>query len=397
MSDRHAATTPHTAAATQDEDVLEHDDYDQLDDEDWLDMDASHSKATPVRQPTVVSADDHRVPSLASNPLTDMNRMAGGASFHATAPASEASAAPSSSVTASTGPTITAARRPTTVPATTVPFSLTVSTDDTPGLQAQGHGPGSTSPSSSSDSEFFVLNPSAEQSRKSSLSGPSGLSSLTPSFATLSAAHHSQIQHGAEHRVQDHNNYDQDQDQELYDQQTLAAANSPSFSDFVRVGSEQGEDFSGLESVSVRSSNNETPSSASSEGRVAVEEGEHGEDDDATVPIQHSSIGSGELEDHRIADGTEAAVSAHERAASTLVIPTPLSPPTVSPATKRTVYRTTVEDATSSSEDEGRRRIAQVSGMRRRGAREQPHDREDIRQSFFTTARATSSMPGAFN
>ncbi|KAF8937497.1 hypothetical protein BGZ58_002602 [Dissophora ornata] len=381
------AGKPAVSAAddAQDVELFENDDYDELVDEDWLDMDNPQQSARSKADISELSsAGDRQVPSIASP--VDIKKLDGDAlaptasssssfSFHSdfedTTPAAPTDP-PSAAATASTITT------PTTK-ATAAPFSLTVSTEDSPPLQAQEQAPGSNSPSSSSDSEYSLLGPSAEQSRKNSLSTTTGFHGLRPSNPASTATH---LLQGLDH--------EHDPDDHL----SLTVATSPSLSDFIQVGSDQGEDFSGIDSVSARSTSNKTLSSMSSDGKSSV-------DDDDETPSQPgpSSIaypqeknGRDESKNAQDRNVPEVAAAAETVTASALLS---TSSPCASPA-RRTMYRTTVEDAMSSSEDE-RGSGKRASGLHYRGSRGQPDGREDVRRSFFSSPTPTSTMPGAFN
>ncbi|KAG0360808.1 hypothetical protein BC939DRAFT_470479 [Gamsiella multidivaricata] len=291
-------------------------DYDELVDEDWLDMDNLPTSAqltlldkTPLSIP---ADDDHQVPSL---PLSAGARQQ----------------SVGSSASAVTG-----------APATVSPATVGLSGIELHDLQLQlqEHLPGSTSPSPSShDSEYSLLDPSTEQSRKNSMSSITGFHALTPTSPSTSV----------------------------------------------------GDDFSGIESASVGSFNNGVPSSVSSDRESPSEddnEDVHVVDDTSDKSDNGGLQNSLDLEPISGADYTV------ETAPVTLTFSALASPPASTPA-RRAMYRTTVENAASDSEDErGLRSLP--SGMRHRGFRIQQGNPEDLRQPFFNASAAIPTMPGAF-
>ncbi|KAF9963716.1 hypothetical protein BGZ65_000262 [Modicella reniformis] len=327
--------------------LLEQDDYDELVDEDWLDMvkpaqlaqPSVNTTPTPALMPGQPTNDDHQVPSF-SSPIDKHSPE------HPTAAASGTfKAAPA------THPAddVSKASRPVVVSDSSFSPSsdLKVSTSTEPEAtrkQVQASIPGSTSPTSTySDSEFSLLEPaepSAEPSRKNSLSSLTGFQGLTST--------------GTSPRSR---GLDRDRDS---DEHLPTTAHSPSHSDFEQVGSDHGEGSPGIESVSVRSSNNETPSCASSEGK-------------------------GHPDDH-----DDEAVFSQDTNANIAIMTTATSSSTSAPipSAKRATYRTTVEDATNSDDEHGSSRL--TAGLQYRGS----HTQQDDRPRSFTSS---STMPGAFN
>ncbi|KAI1316986.1 hypothetical protein EDD11_009144 [Mortierella claussenii] len=404
-------------------------DYDELVDEDWLDMDtAAHShhhasgrsgssnsqgnnssNASPL---STLTNDNHKV-SAASTATADSvehsNLMPASSVLldaHSPSPLSMSFASDFEveSNTVPTAPTTDAIETAIETTAASPPFSQTVSTASGPSelqsqqLQQQESVSGPTSPSSSSDSEYSLLNPSAEQSRKNSLSSPVGFHALTPSSpATATASHLSQ---------------DQDQLDSVE-----ASVTSPSFSDFVQLASDQGDDFSAIDSVSTRSSSNETSSSTSSERRHALDSNEENEDAESfsqsmpsinIVSLQQGNGADGSTDiiagnvmraqGHTHTGAQIAAAASSSSPSTTSLLSHAVAPPVSqeTPTARRRLYRTTVEDAATSSEDE-RGSSGRSSGVKDRSSRAQPDHQEDIRKSFFSAARATSTMPGGLN
>ncbi|KAF9285456.1 hypothetical protein BGZ68_003841 [Mortierella alpina] len=357
-----AASAKPMASRSQDDMAHDHD-FDELVDEDWLDMD-NPPQTLPLLSNTRLASpakDDHQVPSV---PLPKTQQVS---AVDTSASATETATEPM------------------------VPFALTVSTEDIRSLEQQGREqtPVSSSPSSS-DSEFSLLNPSTEQSRKNSISSVAGCHPFTPTGSRKGASPATSEGHLSQEQ----------------DYQHAATITSPSFSDFVQVGSDHGDDFSGIDSASARSSSAQTPTSASSDEKDRVAEEE--ESSSGAAPLDKIDMSnksdvaaepsSGERETslkshHSTIDATLSSTVAstlHQDALSSASEPSASAPSTV-PALKRTMYRTTVEDATSSSEDE---RQQSPAGIRHRSTHTANADREDIQRSFYS---ATSTMPGAFN
>lgn len=342
-------------------------DYDELVDDDWLDMgDPSQLARTSSQSPPVLvqtpTNDDHQVPSLAQPDISQ------------------------STPVHSTAATLSMSTTPLAVPASEVskatPHSLKVSTgDESPGKQAQVNIPGSTSPASStSDSEYSLLQPSAEPSRKNSLSSLTGFHGFTPSVMSTSSSPISRTQ-------------DQDQDRDRDpDEQPPAGTLTPSLSDFVQVESHREEESPGVESVSEQLSHIEVPSCASSEGKgqsddLGIEVSPHSGDSDIPNPPVQDEHGESKstLDVNVTSDSTDAIVT-------TTAIPSTASSST--DPVKRAKYRTTVEDATSS--DEEQRYSSQASGLRWRSSAKQ-EDTRNIHRSSPHTSASTPTMPGAFN
>ncbi|KAG0224613.1 hypothetical protein BGX31_007928 [Mortierella sp. GBA43] len=361
-----SANAPLSDADKMEASLLEND-YDELVDDDWLDMgDPSQLARTSSQSPPVLvqtpTNDDHQVPSLAQPDISQ------------------------STPVHSTAATLSMSTTPLAVPASEVskatPHSLKVSTgDESPGKQAQVNIPGSTSPASStSDSEYSLLQPSAEPSRKNSLSSLTGFHGFTPSVMSTSSSPISRTQ-------------DQDQDRDRDpDEQPPAGTLTPSLSDFVQVESHREEESPGVESVSEQLSHIEVPSCASSEGKgqsddLGIEVSPHSGDSDIPNPPVQDEHGESKstLDVNVTSDSTDAIVT-------TTAIPSTASSST--DPVKRAKYRTTVEDATSS--DEEQRYSSQASGLRWRSSAKQ-EDTRNIHRSSPHTSASTPTMPGAFN
>ncbi|KAG0208216.1 hypothetical protein BGX28_000743 [Mortierella sp. GBA30] len=378
------------------QDVVDKDhDFDELVDEDWRDMDNAPRTLPLLHQPHLagLAKDDSLVPSLASSNLEQIT---------------------------STNTRIDATKSSSSPPA---PLTPTISTEGigAESLGLQGHGRilgGSSSPSStSSESEYSLLNPSSEQSRKNSISSIAGFNALTPT--TMGTP---RTQTTSPTTSESHSSHDQDQDHDYQQAVAATAVTSPSFSDFVQVGSDHGDDFSGIYSGSAPSSNIATPTSGSSDEKGRPEE-EHDNDNTSgtgvLLPAESTSStadrGRNNNDAARLSSSPSPNASQESPAtdpkvaveSSSTVVPPPMeaapssssvssstaSLPGVS-AAKRAMYRTTVEDAESSSEEERRRAY---SGARRRTINYVHEDDRDVRRSFFGAASATSTMPGAFN
>ncbi|KAF9183574.1 hypothetical protein BGZ51_003929 [Haplosporangium sp. Z 767] len=372
-----AAPTITAAKAVEDRDTEhDHDDYDQLVDEDWLDMDS-----TPQQSALTIDNNDHQVPSLSRAPERQTQWPSSTSSLRSD---TENSVDPVVTQSTSTPANFTA---PTTTAVTTVPVPFTASTDD-------GHVllPGSSSPSSTSssaESEYLLLNPS-QSSRKNSMSSVTGFPALTlidphtstSSPTTTSSSHQSRNQE-----------YPQN------DAAASAGITSPSFSDFVQVGSDHGEDFSGMESISVsaQSSNADIPSRTSSEGKDQAETNTndvntHLSGRQAEVNLQEVQVG--ESHNERSRNLQQNAVG---QISSNLDIPALATAAQNTTPVKRTMYRTTVEDARSSSEEEHAASGPATSGIRYRGPNAPEDNHEGVRRSFFGSFASTSAMPGALN
>ncbi|KAF9172368.1 hypothetical protein BGX21_011562 [Mortierella sp. AD011] len=353
--------------------LLDENDYDELVDEDWLDMDnpSSAYRSSQKRAPLFSSAnDDQRVPA-------DDSPTYGGKGDAETPTTSSAFSFHSDFEDGVSRPTDLAPSTLATATDLNSPDSLNVLTKKTPKQQEQRYIPESTSPASTSDSDYSLLSPSTEQSRKNSLSGSAGFHPLTSNHSKTSA-----------NRMTEDTRQGQNQDdleQEQADQQ-IAAFTGSSFSDFVQVTSDQGEDFSGIESISARSSNNETSSSASSDGKGVLDE-----DDETKLP-NTDTLGLEKTRDQTVAGDHDAKVAGAETQAG-IAVTSSTSPLPIS--AKRTMYRTTVEDAENSEDEQNSG--GRATGMRYRGPSSQRSDREDVQRPFFSTATPTSTMPGSFN
>ncbi|KAG0001340.1 hypothetical protein BGZ80_006753 [Entomortierella chlamydospora] len=355
--------------------LLDENDYDELVDEDWLDMDnpSSAYRSSQKRTPLSSSAnDDQRVPAYDSPTY--------GGKGDAETPTASPSAFSfhSDFEDGVSRPTDLAPSTLATVVALNPSDSLNVLTKGTPKQREQRYIPESTSPASTSDSDYSLLSPSTEQSRKNSLSGSAGVHPLTSSHSTTSANRMTEDPRQGQSQ-------DYDLEQEQADQQ-IAAFTGSSFSDFVQVASDHGEDFSGIESISARSSNNETSSSASSDGKGVLDE-----DDETKLPGT-DILGLEKTGDQTIASGNDAKVAGAETQAGVAVT---FSTSALPISTKRAMYRTTVEDAENSEDEQNSG--GHATGMRYRGPSSQRSDREDVQRSFFSTATPTSTMPGSFN
>ncbi|KAG0247497.1 hypothetical protein BG011_001388 [Mortierella polycephala] len=387
-----APTTTATKAVDDRDTEHDHDDYDRLVDEDWLDMDSA-----PQQSALTVDNDVHQVPSLSRAPGHQTQLPSSTDSLHSDAVNSVDPVAIQSTSTPANLTTSTSSS--TTTAATTAPVSLTASTDDGQVLL-----PGSSSPSSTSssvESEYSLLNPSLS-SRKNSMSSVTGLPALTltdshtsiPSPATTSSSHQSRNQ------------------EYLQSDATASAAGitSPSFSDFVQVGSDHDEDFSGIESalVSAQSSNADNPSRTSSEGKGQVETNIHDVDTGLSgrqSQVDPQELHVGELHSDRSRNLPQSAIG---QVSSSFDIPVaaPAVMPEAAPVAaaaqnampvKRTLYRTTVEDARGSSEEEHESFRSAASGIRYRGPNAPGNNHEDVRKSFFGSFASASDMPGALN
>jgi hypothetical protein len=349
------STNPPSLSASVDK--LE--DYDELVDEDWLDMGnppqlaVSSSHYIPALART---GDDHKVPSLFSQVDTKQP-----SSAEPTAVAASATQVDEGNAVSRAGSSGS---------------SLKVSIgDESPGHRSQANIPGSTSPVPSvSDSEYSLLEPSAEPSRKNSLSSLTGFQGLTPTGMSTCS---SPLSRG------------QDRGRDLdVDEHSPAGTFSPSFSDFVQVGNDVGEESSGAESISAQSSTNEASTCASSEGKGNPDVHDDKESSHPDVPSipdlleQNDSEGSKDSLNTNVNDDSMKDAFTAAAASST-------APPTISPA-KRAMYRTTVEDAYS-SEDE-----YETPGLRYRGSQVQQNSRPSVQQPSFSTSTAMPTMPGAF-
>ncbi|KAF9944776.1 hypothetical protein BGZ70_004352, partial [Mortierella alpina] len=169
------------------------------------------------------------------------------------------------------------------------------------------------------------------------------------------------------------------------------------------VSSDHGDDFSGIDSGSARSSSAQTPASASSDEKDRLDEEE--ETSITDVPLWKTdksnttdapAESSGEQE--RLLGNQHATIGATFPSTLDRDASSPASEPSATPSTppalRRALYRTTVEDAAGSSDDE---RQSSPASLRHRSTHTANADREDIRRSFYGASSATSTMPGAFN
>ncbi|KAG0044789.1 hypothetical protein BGZ83_009938 [Gryganskiella cystojenkinii] len=284
---------------------VDHDSYDGLLDEDWLDMDK------PVEHDAVsysiladTTTNDQSVPSLSlSKPLS-----------------------------------------------VSIP-SAAAEDDNRP--------PGSVSSTVSSESEYSLLNPSADQSRKNSLSSISGFHTLTPRISRTDSDSSPAI---SEH---DHSTGDPD------DVLGLPVITSPSFSDFVQVeDSDRGSDHQDdrLEPTSFSTTDINTATAS---------------DEDNTSQDGSSKNESTEVNNLPIRSDTTASTATVTTSESI-----PRAPATSSPSLqRRTMYRTTVEDARTSSEDDERQSTGYSSSIRAQ--------RTEVNTTFRSAS--TSTMPGSLN
>ncbi|KAG0267979.1 hypothetical protein BGZ95_002688 [Linnemannia exigua] len=411
----HLSKATSTPDNSHDRDLDQDREYEDFnDDEDWIDMQASatfpqqqqHSKEEDHLVPTASEAKPHQEEHLTNDALAES--------------AASLLSLPSDCEVGSSSSRQTAAD------AASLPLSLqvpSIASDDEHLDLDEGDIPGSAT-SSNSESEYSLLNPSSDQSRKNSLTGISGFRALTPTDSHTDsgspAITDDQLSQGSQ---QD----DQDRIDEKDSLRLVSiGVTSPSFSDFVQVGSDQGEDFS----MSPHQSSNQTPSLTSSEDRARMEDTDISninynsqEDDDiSSAPAAESkdsdrsrgaqevsqivTSGQGEGASPTAPTISTPAFSTPSQPISTSTTatlgattrPCPPLPPTVSPAIKNK-YKTTVEDARSSSEEERELGGSSSTGMRYRGPQAQARqdDRNDIRNSFFGAARATSTMPGGLN
>lgn len=300
-------------------------DYDGLMDEDWLDMDKSTEEASvsvaesaqsssrPVPTAALDNVDDHPVPSLSLF----------------------------------------------------TPLSLDIPSTTQAALQEEGQHrqdnqtPGSASPTASSESEYSLLNPSADQSRKNSLSSASGFHSLTPTDSRT------------------------DSDSPSFSEQDLSSTalgdmdldtgiptiTSPSFSDFVQVGGCDGQDDS-------------LASESSSVGNGGDSGGTSGD----SKSVDGSSQGS-----------TFSYVGKHLVDAPTITTQqeVPQQSQSTSPSIRRrTTYKTTVEDARTSSESERDTVKMPTSRVHPTTSTAQEYQRS---ASTSATQAPAPTMPGGLN
>lgn len=455
MSQHHTVDTPLTAKSketttlTSTPDNHTHHKYDDNllnddeDDDDWIDMQAS-TTFTQGHKAATATQDDHLVPTGTGDSLSlPQNK-----DHLEPRPTDTLTESASSLLSLPSDYGLESFTDATTTNTASFPLSLQVPSIDQQhqlGLDEDAI-PGSAT-SSNSESEYSLLNPSSDQSRKNSLTGISGFHALTPTHShtdTTSSPAITDDQLSLDSSQQDDDDDDNQDDEGERDthQPPAIGVTSPSFSDFVQVGSDRGDDFS----MSPRpSSGNQTPSPISfSEARARMEDASSHEDDDilnATAAPAAEAVGAekkvtetkeGKNDSDRsrgIQEVLHSVTSDQGENASppppTTTTPSPAintpmfstqSPPISTSSTTATTqgptqqslplpstaspgdrsrYRTTVEDAKNSSEEE--RELAGGAGMRYRGAQARQDDRNDIRNSFFGTARATSTMPGGLN
>ncbi|KAF9125827.1 hypothetical protein BGX30_000273 [Mortierella sp. GBA39] len=409
------------------------DDKDDDDDDDWIDMQPS-TTFTQGHKEATVTQDDHLVPTATG----DNSSLFQNNAHLAPRPSDPLAELASSLLSLPSDYGLESSTDTATTDTASFPLFLQVPSIDQqyqPGLDEDAI-PGSAT-SSNSESEYSLLNPSSDQSRKNSLTGISGFHSLTPTHSHTDASSSPAItddQLSLGSSQQD----DDDQDDEGGSDTHLPPSigvTSPSFSDFVQFGSDQGDDFS----MSPRlSSGHQTPSPTSfSEAKARMEDPSNHEDDDimnataapaaVTEDAERKATETKEGKNdggrsrgiqevpHSVTSDQGENASSSPPPPNTLTFSTqspPIStsstttttqdptqqnlplPSTTSPV-DRSRYRTTVEDVRSSSEEE--RELAGDSGMRYRGGQARQDDRNDIRGSFFGTSRATSTMPGGLN
>ncbi|KAF9091905.1 hypothetical protein BGX29_010710 [Mortierella sp. GBA35] len=351
--------------------------YDDLADEDWIDMRSSTTDTLlhPVAKTAHQEGDDHLVPTGEDSPslakahydpssFVAGDTLAESASSLLSLPSDYGlEPSPLGSIATDTA---------------SFPLTLQVSLTEQGSSSSaeQQHQqqddiiPGSATPSNS-ESEYSLLNPSSDQSRKNSLTGTSGFHTPTPTDSRADTASPAVTD---DHLSMGSQQDDQDE-QDTHPPPSIGVI-SPSFSDFVQVGSEKGDNLS----ISPRFSNNQTPSSTSSEGKARTEDMNYTNSNDDAAATTVAPVFS--------------------TTTSTTPDPTLPSPSLPAPApspVNRNRYRTTVEDARSSSEEERELAGNSSTGMRYRGPQARQDDRNDIRNSFFGAARATSTMPGGLN
>jgi hypothetical protein len=431
-----------------DRNLLNDHDHDDYDDDDWIDMQTA--TAISHGQKATTSHGDHLVPVATTTPSPGEHSVSLSLDKdHLDPLASDTlaeSAASLLSLPSDYG--LGSSADITTADTASFPHSLQVPSVD----QHQHLGldedaiPGSATPSNS-ESEYSLLNPSSDQSRKNSLTG---FHAFTPTHSHSDAASSpaitdDQLSQGSQQEDDDQDDDDEDE-RDTY-QPPFIGVTSPSFSDFVQVGSDQGDDFSMSPHPSSLS---QTPSPTSfSEDKARMDDTNYSshEDDDilsatssaaAVVraeekaakteerkndsdrskgiqeTMQRVTSGQGEDSPPPLPASSATKPAINSPAFSTLSPPisttatstTTLAPtqpcppllPTASPVDKGR-YRTTVADARSSSEEEREHATGgpSTTGIRYRGAQTRQDDRSDIRTSFFGASTATSTMPGGLN
>ncbi|KAG9064865.1 hypothetical protein KI688_003126 [Linnemannia hyalina] len=453
MSQHHTVDTPLTAKSEEtttftstpdnhthakyNDNLLLNDDYDKDDDDDdddWIDMQPS-TTFTQGHKAATATQDDHLVPTATG----DSSSLSQNNAHLDPRPSDTLAELASSLLSIPSDYGLESSTDAATTDTASFPLSLQVPSIDQQhqlGLDEDAI-PGSAT-SSNSESEYSLLNPSSDQSRKNSLTGISVFHALTPTHSHSDASSSPAItddQLSLGSSQQDDDDQDDEGESDTHQPPSIGVT-SPSFSDFVQVGSDQGDDFS----MSSRlSSGKQTPSPTSfSEARARMEGASNHEDDDimnataapaavaedAERKATETKEGKNDSDRSRGIQEVLHSVTSNqgENASSppppppnTLTFSTqspPIStsstttttqdssqqtlpqPSTTSPV-DRSRYRTTVEDVRSSSEEEGE--LAGGSGMRYRGAQTRQDDRNDIRGSFFGTSRATSTMPGGLN
>ncbi|KAF9157011.1 hypothetical protein BG015_008514 [Linnemannia schmuckeri] len=417
------------------------------DDDDWIDMQAS-ATFTQGQKLATVGQDDHLVPTSSVTTTTSRGERNSSLSLNKDRleplPSDTLAESAASLLSLPSDYGLESSPDTTTIDTASFPLSLQVPSIDQqqqPGLDEDSI-PGSAT-SSNSESEYSLLNPS----RKNSLTGSSGFHALTPTHSHTDTSSSPAI---TDDQLSQGSQQDDDEDNEVerdtYQPPSIGVT-SPSFSDFVQIGSDQGDNFSmsprpssGKQTPSPTSlsqgkarmdgNNNDnysshedddilsvtvTPPAAAVDAEGKVTETEDGKNDsDRSRGIQQvlQSVASGQGENasspppttlpaiNTPAFSTQSTPIPTATTTTTTRDPTQSNPPLPSTASPvdRGRYRTTVEDARSSSE--GERELtggsSTVSGMRYRGAQRQD-DRNDVRSSFFSASRAMSTMPGALN
>ncbi|KAK3837968.1 MAG: hypothetical protein JOS17DRAFT_379520 [Linnemannia elongata] len=454
MSQNHTVDTPLTAKSketttfTSTPDNHTHPKYDDNlsnddeDDDDWIDMQAS-TTFTQGHRAATATQDDHLVPTGTG----DRSGHSQNKAHLDPRPRDTLTESASSLLSLPSDYGLESCTNTTSTNTAAFPLSLQVPSIDQQhplGLDEDSI-PGSAT-SSNSESEYSLLNPSSDQSRKNSLTGISGFHALTPTHShtdtsSSPAITDDQLSLGSSQQDDDDDDDQDDEGERDIHQPPSIGVTSPSFSDFVQVESDQGDDFS----LSPRlSSGNQMPSPISfSEASARMEDASSHENDDilkaTTVPAAAAVDAEGKATETKegkndsdrtrgIQEVLHSVTSNQGENASSLPPPTTTPPaintpsfatqsppistsstttttqdptqqspplPSIASPIDRSRYRTTVEDAKSSSEEE--REVHVGSGMRYRGVHDRHDDRDDIRNSFFGTARATSTMPGGLN
>ncbi|KAF9435607.1 hypothetical protein BGZ76_005894 [Entomortierella beljakovae] len=370
MSEKPINSAGSSAKAKQESNLVGETEYDKLVDEDWLDINDPSYPQTAA-SPYSSTHDDQQVPASDSPVYT---RKEDAEPFNAVSPSAfsyhsdfeDASSSPLKNTTLS-------AKQLTIDSEIEEPALLKVSTKESQEQEGQTYTAESPSPTSTSDSDYSLLGPSSEQSRKNSLSSTSGFQPLTSNDVIVTA---DQAPNHLHPQV-----FNQERGQ---DSQQITGVTSPLLSDFEQVMSDQ-EEFSGMESISGRSSNNGTSSSTSSGRKEPLG------NDAASAPVPESetisSTGFASTQNKNIDNGVD--ITSAEGAIGRAT--TDNSPSSPTPSARLAKYRTTVEDA-ENSEDEQNFRDNSDSGLRYRGQQDGQGN-----SSFFGSAQPTSTMPGSFN